>query len=310
MLRHLLAFALLAASFILSPQARAQGTKKKAAGPDSTTPAGVVKLVQVELNRLRKDYEKAGRSLKDDTVSAAFQKDLEAFIQRHTARFDIRKLDPSQLKDLATLFSYARDEKSEMAVMLRRTEVGTREDRADAIGQLLERNAWRTKKYVQDKPPELQVAVIDTVRGYLNRLDAMGTRAAFERARGRVALYNALKETDSAANVKNYPSEAMQLLKEVPPATRRKNGYGISSIYASYIEVLKQKGDTAAAEALRLEGIAEFKETGQAGQLIQMAVIDKPCPALVATHWFNAPPGFAEIKPQGKVTLVMLTAHW
>jgi hypothetical protein len=306
--RHPLALPLLAASLLLSSPAPGQSAKK-AAGPDSVTAAGCVKLARAEMNRIRKAYDAAGKSLNNDTVYSAFQKEFTAYVAKLTARFDVQTIDPGQLKDLETLYQYAQDDKGATAAIVRRADVGSTQDRADAILSLLQRNSWRAKKYV-DKKYVLDAAMVDTIRGYLRRLDALGQPASWARASGRISVYHALRGTDSAAAVKSFPSEAMELIKEVPESTRRSNGYGIVSTYAAYIQVLKEKGDTAAAEALRLKGIAEFQESGQAGELIQMVLMDKPCPPLVATHWLNSPKDFQQLEPKGKVTLVMLTAHW
>jgi hypothetical protein len=245
----------------------------------------------------------------NDTTYKEFQKEYKPFVEKLTSRFDVRTIAPEHLKDLEMLYQYANDDKGAAAALARRADAGSPADMADARLNILQRNAWRTKKYVAKKYV-LDVAMIDTVRMLFRRLDSLGAPAAFERARGRVGLYHALNGTDSAASVKAYPAEAMKLLDEMPASARRSNGYGVVSVYAAYVGILKENGDTAAAEALRQKGIAEFQETGQAGELIQMALVGKACPPLVATHWLNSPEGFKQLEPKGKVTLVMLTAHW
>jgi thiol-disulfide isomerase/thioredoxin len=146
----------------------------------------------------------------------------------------------------------------------------------------------------------------------LDQIDALGSAFSNRAFIARRHVAGAYREQGRHDKNVAHLSRALALIPKLSAADRQGYPHDIALTYIELAESYRALGQPDQAKTILsrgLEELADFKPQ-QLVQLRSTALVDNPAPRLVATHWFNAPEGTTELDLKGKVSLVMISAHW
>jgi hypothetical protein len=288
--------------------ARAQ-TQPPEPPPDSSKPSGCYRLVESEANRFFRELSAKGGKF-DDSVGKVLSQRQRDMAKRFVRRFPIASVDATELSSLASLYRYV-DEPDSMIVIARRrlSLAKSTSERSAALRAIVyafdERGAPS-----RDSARKLDQAYLDSAEHYVAQLDALGTPAAFDRSNAHVNMTFPLPKWEQVERRRHHMQKALAAVREVTGDERSRRLSEITSVHTSYAFFLLEYESLDSVRTFVERSLAELNDTSMWNGLKQLRPIGRPTPELVASNWFNAPPGFKEIEPQGKVTLLMITATW
>jgi thiol-disulfide isomerase/thioredoxin len=222
------------------------------------------------------------------------------------ARFDAKKIEPSQLSGLAELYTEARLP-VEAEATLERALAATLApaERANTLIAAMNAIFGQPKSDARNARLEAMVDELDANPG-----------ATFDQkwaAHGRMAGY--YRGDDIDAGIIKHGRWMAEAAKSFIPDQRTKYGSRLVSSQVSVAEALAGQGMNDEALDLLRRTAAEWKDIARATEQIapvleRYLLVGTAAAPIKAPRWLNAPAGVTEMPMTGAVTLLEFTAHW
>jgi hypothetical protein len=224
-------------------------------------------------------------------------------------RFPLENASPASLRTMLDLYFHANLRASiHVPARLYVQHAATDAARAEALAYAV----FSIRPRSTDSP-ETAGRMAEVADSFSAQLDALGSRFVKEQFGVHRTLASVYGSTvDDPVKRFAHLAWMLNVITALSPEERKKRPLWISATYTQLADYYSTKGQAAEAKAILAQG---FKDSANLDEQTlrdfrSAALIDNPAPPLVASNWLNVPEGTTEIDPKGKVTLVMLTAHW
>jgi hypothetical protein len=301
---------LAAACVALASPAVGQSSEK-----DSTVTVQTAKSADECLNYAKGAFTRAYTAAKkagtkwDDAMSKAAEDTQRVLAKRCLARFPLSTAKSTELETIASLYSAAGMSDSARTVAeLNVKRAGTKPARAEALGFAI----TLTMPEYNDSGPRA-LARLAAAEKLMTQLDAMGPAYAKAQFDAHNSLAGPYRRMGDPEKRRQHFDRALETARLLSGSDRKGiNGYYIADSYANLADYWFGKGDVAKAREYLQAGMAETwdLEPGFRKAIQSTSLLENPSPPLVASNWFNTPANYTEFDPKGKISLVMITAHW
>jgi hypothetical protein len=265
------------------------------------------KYVQGEWSRQYSAARKAQKKW-NDTLDKVANDSTRSLAKQCLAKFPLSKAKPADLRTISTLYGAA-DFRDSADLAARMNVQRAKSDSAKA--EALEFAVGVVGPGFKDSG-DVELKRVGEAAEFTKQLDAMGPKYAKQQFGAHNTMSDNFRKPEDIEKRLEHINALMAIAPKLTPEQRKQQGYYIGRIYTRLADHHIKKGEVAKAKEIIAQGLRETADLGEDSQrdLKSAGLVESPLPPLVASNWFNAPEGTKEMDPKGKISLVMITAHW
>jgi hypothetical protein len=299
----------------LSAQVAAMRIIPQGGEPDSSTvtvatakdAAQCLKYASGEWDRQYSAAKKAQKKW-NDTLDKAANEAQTSVAKQCLVRFPLKSVKDVELTTIAGLYSTANLRDS--AKIVAKLAVERAHDDSTRVKALAFAIPFVGPGYSDSGAVAIAAAAEAEV--LVKKLDALGSAWVKERFAAHSTAANFYRKPEQSELKLPHLNTMLELAPQLSPEARKGQSYYLTSAYTKLAEYYLDKGDPEKAKATLNRAMSETADLGEENQrtIKSAMLVGDPSPPLVASNWFNAPEGTTEMEAKGKVSLVMITAHW